>query len=117
MLALFESSAHPQYSPARAASSISYLDNIIRRLQLTVIDNNDPDVSSFKPHHVPSVKPRSGSGLKDLSEVFMHSAASRMPTCLLIITRTPGRTLLRGIPLGVRTSFTKRSVGDFVGAL
>jgi hypothetical protein len=38
---VFESSAHPQYSPARAASSISYLDNIIRRLQLTVIDNND----------------------------------------------------------------------------
>ena len=73
MLALFESSAHPQYSRPRAASSISYLDNIIRRLQLTVIDNNDPDV---KPHHVPSVKPRSGSEPKDLSEVFMHSAAS-----------------------------------------
>ena len=68
MLALFESSAHPQYSPARAASSISYLDNIIRRLQLTVIDNNDPDVSSFKPHHVPSVKPRSGSGPEDASQ-------------------------------------------------
>ena len=76
MPALFESSAHPQYSPARMALSISYLDNIIRRLHLTVIDNNDPDVSSFKPHHVPSVKLRSGSGLKDLSEVFMHSAAS-----------------------------------------
>ena len=76
MLALFECSAHPQYSPACAASSISYLDNIIRRLQLAVIDNNDPDLSSFKPHHVPSVKLRSGSGLKDLSEVFMHSAAS-----------------------------------------
>ena len=68
MLALFESSAHPQYSPARAASSISYLDNIIRRLQLAVIDNNDPDLSSFKPHHVPSVKPRSGSGPKDPSQ-------------------------------------------------
>jgi len=62
MLALFESSAHPQYTPARAASSINY---IIRRLQLTVTDSTDPDVSSFKHHHVPSVKPRSSSGSKD----------------------------------------------------
>jgi hypothetical protein len=68
MLALFESSAHPQYSPSRAASSISFLDNIIRRLQLTILDSNDPDVSSFKPHHVPSVKTRSGSGPKDTSQ-------------------------------------------------
>jgi hypothetical protein len=68
MLALFESSAHPQYSPTRAASSLGYLDNIIRRLQLTTIDSNDPDVSSFKPHHVPSVKTRSPSGLKDHSQ-------------------------------------------------
>jgi hypothetical protein len=68
MLALFESSAHPQYNPARAASSLSYLDNIIRRLQLTILDSNDPDVSSFKPHHVPSVKTRSGSGSKDPSQ-------------------------------------------------
>ncbi|KIM76126.1 hypothetical protein PILCRDRAFT_98790 [Piloderma croceum F 1598] len=65
MLALFESSAHPQYHPSRAAASINYLDSIIRRLQLTVVDNNDPDVSSFKPHHVPSVKSRSSSGSKD----------------------------------------------------
>lgn len=64
MLALFESSAHPQYSPGRAASSLSYLDNIIRRLQLTIIDRNDPDVSLFKPHYVPSVKTRSPSGPK-----------------------------------------------------
>ena len=73
---MFESSTHPQYSPARAVSSINYLDNVIHHLQLTVIDNNDPDVSFFKPHHLPSVKPRSGSGLKYLSEVFLHSAAS-----------------------------------------
>jgi hypothetical protein len=65
MLALFESSAHPQYHPSRAAASINYLDSIIRRLQLTVVDNNDPDVSSFKPHHVPSVKTRSSLGSKD----------------------------------------------------
>lgn len=56
MLALFESSAHPTYSPARAASAISFLDTIIRRLQLTTLDANDPDVTSFKPHQVPSVK-------------------------------------------------------------
>lgn len=68
MLALFESSAHPQYSPSRAASSISYLDNIIRRLQLTIIDSSDPDVSAFKPHQVPSVKPRPGASPKDPSQ-------------------------------------------------
>ena len=65
MLALFESSAHPQYSLGLAASTLGYLDNIIRRLQLTSLDSNDPDVSSFKPHHVPSVNTRSSSGPKD----------------------------------------------------
>ena len=75
MLALFECSAHPQYSPAFAASSISYLDNIIRRLQLTVIDHHDPDLSSFASRtfrKAPFGHQTKGS----LSEVFMHSAAS-----------------------------------------
>lgn len=58
MLALFEASAHPQHAPARAAAAIGYLDTIIRRLQLTAIDANDPDVSAFKPHQVPVVKTR-----------------------------------------------------------
>lgn len=61
MLALFESSAHPQYSPNRAAAALSYLDNIIRRLQLTTIDAADPDVSAFKPHQVPVVVAHAGS--------------------------------------------------------
>ena len=56
MLALFETSAHPHYSPGRAAASLSYLDTIIRRLQLSIIDANDLEVSAFKPHQVPSVK-------------------------------------------------------------
>ena len=74
MLALFESSAHPQYSPACAASSISYLDNIIRRLWSMKV-NHDIDVSSFASrtfHKAPF-------GLRtkrSLSEVFMDPAAS-----------------------------------------
>ena len=31
-----------------------------------------------------------------------------MPTCDPIITRTPGHTLLRGIPLGVSTTLLER---------
>ena len=74
---MFESSAHPQYSPARAASSISYLDNIIRRLQLTVIDNNDPDHVIFQTP--PRTLCEAPFGLRtktSLSKVFVHSAAS-----------------------------------------
>jgi len=74
MLALFESSAHPQYSPGRAALALGYLDNIIRR-QLMTLDTNDSDVSSFKPHRVPSVKTTEGS----LSEMFVHPTSAECP--------------------------------------
>ncbi|KAH7911013.1 hypothetical protein BJ138DRAFT_1151604 [Hygrophoropsis aurantiaca] len=53
ILAVFESSAHPQYTPERAKSSLILLDNIVRALQLTFLDSNEPDVSTFTPHSVP----------------------------------------------------------------
>ncbi|KAF8230754.1 hypothetical protein L208DRAFT_1438051 [Tricholoma matsutake] len=55
MLALFESSAHPHYSPDRLASSLILLDDIIRDNTLTTIDANDRDVSSFPAGCVPTI--------------------------------------------------------------
>ncbi|EGO00473.1 hypothetical protein SERLA73DRAFT_181083 [Serpula lacrymans var. lacrymans S7.3] len=59
ILALFESSSHPQHSPARARSSLVLLDNIIRALSLTFVDANEPDVSTFTPNTVPVANQRS----------------------------------------------------------
>ena len=55
ILALFESSCHPQYSNARAEASLQIMDNIIRTLGLTQIDKDDPDVCQCLPDNVPTV--------------------------------------------------------------
>jgi hypothetical protein len=55
ILALFESSAHPDHSPERETASLVFLDNIIRVLPLTYLDANDPDASRFTPGSVPVV--------------------------------------------------------------
>jgi len=53
ILAVFETSAHPQFTPERARSSLLLLDNIIRSLSLTYLDSHEPDVSTFMPNTVP----------------------------------------------------------------
>ncbi|KAI8992919.1 hypothetical protein BD414DRAFT_437399 [Trametes punicea] len=55
ILALFESSAHPHYSPARASNALQLLDRIIHVLALTSIDRDDPYASSFKSCSPPVV--------------------------------------------------------------
>lgn len=55
MLALFESSAHPQYSVERANSSLQFLDRITTKLTLSKIDFYDPDVSDFTGSAIPIV--------------------------------------------------------------
>nr|QWQ79357.1 Zn 2Cys6 transcription factor [Sanghuangporus sanghuang] len=60
LLAVFESSAHPQHSSERVCSSLILLDQIIRTLALTAIDLADPDACVFSPDSVPSV-PRPAS--------------------------------------------------------
>jgi hypothetical protein len=60
---LFESSAHPQHNPDRLASSLVFLDNIIRHISLTSIDADDPDVSLFTSRSVPVVNPNSPNEL------------------------------------------------------
>ena len=55
MLALFESSAHPQYSPDRLALSLVLLDDIIRENSITMIDARDREVSMFNAGCVPIV--------------------------------------------------------------
>jgi len=43
VLALFETSAHPQHDDARVGAALIWLDKIIEALQLTLIDARDPD--------------------------------------------------------------------------
>lgn len=52
-LALFETSAHPQYSAARSDSALMFLDNIIASLRLTYLDANDPDPIDYSIAGVP----------------------------------------------------------------
>ncbi|KAG0700822.1 hypothetical protein DFH29DRAFT_602797 [Suillus ampliporus] len=53
IIAVYESSAHPLYTPERARRSLAYLDGIVRQLGLTFLDGNEPDVSTFTPNAVP----------------------------------------------------------------
>ncbi|KAI0694263.1 hypothetical protein BC835DRAFT_1015031 [Cytidiella melzeri] len=55
ILALFESSCHPQYNTQRAESSLQFLDGIIRALSLTMIDMDDEGVSMFNIDSPPIV--------------------------------------------------------------
>lgn len=56
LIAIFESSAHPQHSAERACSSLVLLDQIIRNLALTAMDAGDPNASVFVPDTVPSIQ-------------------------------------------------------------
>ncbi|KAF9524627.1 hypothetical protein CPB83DRAFT_797695 [Crepidotus variabilis] len=55
ILALFESSAHPQHSPERIRTSLVNLDTLIRNLSLTTLDINDDDTCRFSPNEAPVV--------------------------------------------------------------
>lgn len=55
ILALFELSTHPKHSHDRVTASIVLLDNIIRYVNLSAIDANDPEVAKFARGAVPVV--------------------------------------------------------------
>jgi hypothetical protein len=114
MLALFESSAHFQYHPSYAAASINYLDGIIRCLQLTVIDNGNPDVSS-DDHSSRNTFPPSIPALARVRRTPNRSAHAhlfpRTSTPQRTTTRQYGHTLSYGIIIGHLAEHTK-SVGD-----
>ncbi|KAJ3725618.1 hypothetical protein DFJ43DRAFT_1002341 [Lentinula guzmanii] len=55
ILALFETSVHPQYNPDRISESLVFLDEIIHHLGLTSIDASDPDVCVYPPGAVPVI--------------------------------------------------------------
>lgn len=79
MLAVYESSAHPLYTPERERKSLLHLDHIIRSLGLAFMDSNEPDVSTFTPNTVPAAHRRifSATGKDDLHS---HPSASKC-TC------------------------------------
>ncbi|EJF65212.1 hypothetical protein DICSQDRAFT_166265 [Dichomitus squalens LYAD-421 SS1] len=55
ILALFESSCHPMYTPEQATSALQLLDRIIHVLSLYSVDREDPRASSFPTRSVPIV--------------------------------------------------------------
>ncbi|KIJ68076.1 hypothetical protein HYDPIDRAFT_173755 [Hydnomerulius pinastri MD-312] len=63
ILAVYESSAHPLYTPERARQSLIRLDHIVRALGLTFLDSNEPEVSTFTPNTVPIAHQRSFDGM------------------------------------------------------
>ncbi|KAI6033231.1 hypothetical protein F5J12DRAFT_799618 [Pisolithus orientalis] len=79
MLAIYESSAHPLYTPERERKSLLQLDHIIRSLGLAFMDSNEPDVSTFTPNTVPAARRRLfGATGKD--DLHSHPSASKC-TC------------------------------------
>ncbi|KAG6896006.1 hypothetical protein C0992_010937 [Termitomyces sp. T32_za158] len=61
ILALFESSAHPMYSPDRVEAALVTLDYVIRTTRLTTIDADDADVLTYAAGRVP-MAPGVGGG-------------------------------------------------------
>ncbi|KAF8634264.1 hypothetical protein AX17_004221 [Amanita inopinata Kibby_2008] len=55
IMALFESSLHPLYSPDRLVAALHDLDDIIRTHMLTQRDATNPLVSKFPPGTVPTI--------------------------------------------------------------
>ncbi|KAF8919453.1 hypothetical protein CPB85DRAFT_1276709 [Mucidula mucida] len=57
ILTLFETSLHPEHDPRRIEQALLRLDNIIRLLTLTTLDEGDRDVTRFSSRSVPCVPP------------------------------------------------------------
>src|SRR5580693_1378425 len=55
ILVFFEVSCHPEQSPYRAASMLQTLDGLIRWLGFLQIDQDDPKLTRFGDHEVPTV--------------------------------------------------------------
>ncbi|KAF9227168.1 hypothetical protein BS17DRAFT_727147 [Gyrodon lividus] len=77
ILAVYESSAHPLYTPERARQSLIRLDHIIRALGLTFLDSNEPEVSTFTPNTVPIAHTRSYDGMSKDSVRSPRSVARK----------------------------------------
>ncbi|KAG1790494.1 uncharacterized protein HD556DRAFT_1310512 [Suillus plorans] len=82
IIAMYESSAHPLYTPERARRSLAYLDGIVRQLGLTFLDSNEPDVSTFTPNAVPITHRRRPFDQMSKDGVRTPHAISRKCDCI-----------------------------------
>ncbi|KDQ55598.1 hypothetical protein JAAARDRAFT_133685 [Jaapia argillacea MUCL 33604] len=101
ILALFESSSHPEHTSQRASTAIGFLDSIIRALSLTFIDASDPTVSTFSRRSVPIV-PRSShsphSSSSRYSSISPHSSPKESCSCRHFSHLTPSSPVTSGSP-------------------
>ncbi|KAJ7137570.1 hypothetical protein C8R43DRAFT_1072243 [Mycena crocata] len=55
IIAIYESSAHPEYHPDRLARALTFLDEVLSTLNLTALDAGNPDVCRFARDAAPVV--------------------------------------------------------------
>ena len=55
ILALFETSTHPEHTKARADTALKFVDRIITAASLHAIDMDDPEVCVYQPRRIPLV--------------------------------------------------------------
>ena len=55
IIALFESSTHPEHTKARADQALQFVDRIITTTSLSMMDIDDPDVPTYSARSVPMV--------------------------------------------------------------
>lgn len=79
-MALFEISPHPEQTEERQLSMLRLLDGIIRALNLTTIDVDDPCSSVF-PVGLPPALPQN-----DIEVVYTHYILN----CFTNVLRSPG---------------------------
>ncbi|KAJ7108310.1 hypothetical protein C8R44DRAFT_636865, partial [Mycena epipterygia] len=90
LVAIYESSAHPEYHPDRLARAIAFLDEAISALGFTAADAARPDVCRYARGAAPVVDVRrsnTGTGASTLSGINTNAAARC--TCLPPGTPTP----------------------------
>ena len=73
---MFESSAHPLYSPEQANNALQLLDRIIHVLSLCSMDRDDRFASSFLPRDVPIVYTPDGYMLPDRCSCLLFTPTS-----------------------------------------
>ncbi|KAH7888914.1 hypothetical protein F5I97DRAFT_1802765 [Phlebopus sp. FC_14] len=86
ILAIYESCAHPHYTPERARQSLIRLDHIVRQLGLTYVDGNTPGVSTFPPSsgHIAHRHPMDISSRDGLHSSRLKCTCISLPSTLSV---------------------------------
>ena len=79
ILALFESSSHPEHSQARADAALQFVDRIVQTLSLPMIDIDDREVCTYSPRSIPVVYHPSGYAPPERCGCIRGAASPQSP--------------------------------------